>query len=315
MAATDTCVYVAWRTSNGSLILATEGTPGGGAIQFLSPANGSKVCGTVAVSLQGNDGTDPITNIELFIDETSVSSADNQSTLDYSWDTTDVAVGEHTLKAVVVRQSGDSAESSIVVDKDCPPTVRIASPIDNSSVYDVETILATAMDDIGIAEVTFYVDDVQMFNDVSSPYEYLWDTDPYEDGSDHVIKVQATDTGAQTDVDEVQVKVERIYPPTDAAGERKTNRSLFHVEYFNYLTWSSNSQNNNKNVIKYRIRRVLDDETTEHVAYINKNDASTFEYAHRNVDGSQTYTYRVNAIITRDGVEVEGKPVTVVVVK
>jgi hypothetical protein len=315
MAATDTCVYVAWRTSNGSLILATEGTPGGGAIQFLSPANGSKVCGSVNISLQGNDGTDPITNIELFIDDNSMISVDNQSTLTYTWEITDdVPAGEHTIKAVVTRQSGDSSESEIVVDKDCPPTVRIVSPIQGSSVYDIEPIIAVGSDDKGLANLTFFVDDVEMFVDSSSPYEYYWDTDPYEDGSDHVIRVQATDTGAQTASDQVDVKVERIYPPTDAGVEQKTNRSLFHVEYFHNITWSSNPLNSNKNVIKYRIKRVLTDGETEHVAFINKNGSSTFEYAHRNIDSDQSYTYRITAVVMRDGLEVEGKPVTVVVV-
>ncbi len=63
MAGSDTAVYVAWRTLSGEIILAVDGTPGGGAIQFVSPKNHSFICGSVDVSLKGVDGKDPITGI------------------------------------------------------------------------------------------------------------------------------------------------------------------------------------------------------------------------------------------------------------
>lgn len=310
MAASDTAVYVAWRTGSGSIILAVEGTPGGGGgVSFVSPANGAKVCGSVPISLQGNDGSDPIASIELFIDEVSVASVTSVSTLDYTWDTSAVAVGEHILKVVVARVSGTTAEGQITVTKDCPPTIRIASPIDGSSVFDTETIRTTVMDDIGISSVDFFVDGSQVYSDMWEPYEYAWNTQGYEDGSSHTIKVMAIDTGAQTAEDQITIKVERIYPPVNVGAEQKTNRSLFFVEYFNRVTWSPNPANSSKNVVKYRVRRMYDNSVGQVVANVNAD--STLEYIDRNVDPTESFVYSITAVISRGGAEIEGKPETV----
>jgi len=58
-----------------------------------------------------------------------------------------------------------------------PPTVTIIYPENNATV----TIIADATDNKGITKVEFFIDDSLNYTDTSSPWEYLWDTNPLPD--------------------------------------------------------------------------------------------------------------------------------------
>ncbi|MFC2157746.1 SBBP repeat-containing protein [Acidobacteriota bacterium] len=93
-----------------------------------------------------------------------------------------------------------------------------------------------------------------------------------------------------------------IYACLVFRGEKVVNRSLTSSEYLNSLTWQANP--NNSGITSYRIYEISSGGRT----LLNGVSASTFQYLHRNVDGSKTYSYELVAVNNEGR---EGAPVTV----
>ncbi len=74
-----------------------------------------------------------------------------------------------------------------------PPTISIKSPSNHSTVYEVVTLSVDVNDNESISRVEFYLNDLLIFTDNEYPYEYLWNTTEYDNGSNHTIKVIAYD--------------------------------------------------------------------------------------------------------------------------
>ncbi len=68
-----------------------------------------------------------------------------------------------------------------------PPTISIVSHISGQSVDDTTIIVASTKDKSGIGSVEFFINDSLYFNDSKKPFEYQWNTAPYENGSEHYI--------------------------------------------------------------------------------------------------------------------------------
>lgn len=73
------------------------------------------------------------------------------------------------------------------------PTATITSPANNSTVSGTITISATATAQDGIDRVEFYIDNVLIAADLSSPYSQTFDTATVPNGL-HTIKIRAIDT-------------------------------------------------------------------------------------------------------------------------
>lgn len=74
-----------------------------------------------------------------------------------------------------------------------PPTTTITSPVNGATVSDMVTIAANASDNVGVAKVEFYIDNVLKGSDSSSPFTYAWNTALSANGS-HTLKTIAYDT-------------------------------------------------------------------------------------------------------------------------
>ncbi|MHA1304891.1 MAG: Ig-like domain-containing protein [Candidatus Heimdallarchaeaceae archaeon] len=105
------------------------------------------------------------------------------------------------------------------------PSVSITQPTDDSTVSGTITITAEADDNIGVAQVDFYIDGSLVGSDTSSPYEYVWDTTTVEDGT-HVIKAVVIDTSGNTNYDEISVNVD------NSGSSEPTNK--MHVESISF---------------------------------------------------------------------------------
>ena len=81
-----------------------------------------------------------------------------------------------------------------------------------------------------------------------------------------------------------------IYCPLDFSGSKVENESLSYREYINAISWRANPKN--LNIEKYRIY-LLDGSNKSLVVEL---DADTFEYWHRDVEGSRSYTYLLKAV-------------------
>lgn len=80
---------------------------------------------------------------------------------------------------------------------DNPPTISIISPIDNTTVSSTITIQTNVSDDHAISKVSLYVNNKQISDDSSAPYDFSLFTGTYDNGQ-NTIKVTAYDSSNQT---------------------------------------------------------------------------------------------------------------------
>ncbi len=150
--------------------------------------------------------------------DTGTTTYDESTQVNYSYSAergyTNLAV---TLDGAAVSPSGtinmNSNHALIATAKleaDDPPTVSITSPANGGTVGGTITIRANAGDDKGINNVEFYIDNVKMHIDSTSPYRYPWDTTAYPNVQ-HWIKVIAYDSANQSKWAEISVTVYNIY--------------------------------------------------------------------------------------------------------
>jgi len=91
-----------------------------------------------------------------------------------------------------------------------PPTVYITKPIQSSVVSEITTIKCFASDNDSVKFVELWIDSVATgITDSSMPYEFFWNTVPYEDSTEHYITVQASDMNDNTsDSESISVMVD-----------------------------------------------------------------------------------------------------------
>jgi hypothetical protein len=97
---------------------------------------------------------------------------------------------------------------------DLPPTVSITNPIDGATVSGAVTIEAAAADDVGVAQVEFFVDSLSVGVDANGAngWSVAWDTTLSANGA-HVLTATATDTALQmTTSAPVNVTVSNVAP-------------------------------------------------------------------------------------------------------
>ena len=110
----------------------------------------------------------------------------------------------------------------------------------------------------------------------------------------YYIKVEhaSLDTGGYHLTEGLTQEYEIIYPPLNFTGEKVLNRSLYQAEYINVLKWEANPNNENKNIVKYRIYQKV--ENTQ--SLMIELDVNQFEYWHRKVEKDKEYTYALVAV-------------------
>jgi sulfur relay (sulfurtransferase) DsrF/TusC family protein len=161
-------------------------------ISITAPAAGAKVKGTVTVTAGASDNVG-VSKVGFYVDG-SLKSTDTSSPYSYSWNTTSLANGSHSIYAKAYDAAGNVKQSSIIsvtVDNTAP-TVSITAPAANAKVKGTVTVTASASDNVGVSKVEFYVDGVLKRTDTSSPYSYGWRTTSLANGS-HIIYAKAYD--------------------------------------------------------------------------------------------------------------------------
>lgn len=73
-----------------------------------------------------------------------------------------------------------------------PPTVQITYPAEGETVSGLVNIQAAASDDVGVARIEFYLDDIYLGLAADAPYQLALDTTQYSDGP-HTLKTIAYD--------------------------------------------------------------------------------------------------------------------------
>ena len=142
----------------------------------------------VALTATANDVDGTIASVEFFVDNVSVGT-DNSAPYSINWN---AVVGTHKVKAVATDNkslTGTSKDSTILVKDNVAPIVTVSNPKDAITGDDI-TISATANDTDGtVASVEFFVDNVSVGTDATSPYSVTYKTTVGK----HYVKAVATD--------------------------------------------------------------------------------------------------------------------------
>lgn len=188
-----------------ALSLASSGSNSGGSssfadttppsVKFTSPTNDATVSGTVSVQVSASDNVG-VASVTLYLDGTAVAST-STAPYAFSWNTTSVVDGVHTLKAVAVDAANNTSSAQIsvtvrnVVDSS-PPVVSILSPSDGASVGGIVTVSVSAMDDSGVVKMELYVDGKLTTTSTSAPFTLKWNTRKAANGP-HTLQCKAYD--------------------------------------------------------------------------------------------------------------------------
>ncbi|HZD24347.1 MAG TPA: DNRLRE domain-containing protein, partial [Acidimicrobiia bacterium] len=142
-----------------------------------------------------------------------------------------VVLGIRPTLEIVYDESPPEADTT-------PPTVTLDQPTEGDIVFHIETLSATAADDVAVDRVEFLVDGAVVGTDLDSPYQLEWDTNSVAEG-DHTVQARAFDTADKTAVT-VPVTVNVSNELTGA--ERITtdfDQAVLTVdEYVEYGIWS-----------------------------------------------------------------------------
>jgi hypothetical protein len=83
-----------------------------------------------------------------------------------------------------------------------------------------------------------------------------------------------------------------IYPPSQVTGQKIMNRSLSQVEYINVLKWSTNTDNQDLSIAKYRIYTV----EGNNQILLAELSTNIFQFWHRGVTKEGIYQYAISSV-------------------
>jgi hypothetical protein len=103
-------------------------------VSITSPTEGETVSGTIDVTADASDATSGVTQVEFFVDGSSIG-VDTSEPYAVSWDTTTVSNGSHELTAVATDGAGNTATSdpvTVTVQNEAADTIHVGD-LDGSS--------------------------------------------------------------------------------------------------------------------------------------------------------------------------------------
>jgi len=184
-------------------------------VSITSPEDGAFVEGKVVIRVEAQDDKG-IDQVYFYIDDNFIT-ADGESPYEYTWDVSELNPGtEHEITVTAYDRSGNDASDEISVtigaEDDIPPDVTINHPSYGSSVGGELCICVEATDNIKVDNVIFFIDDVEVFDDNTAPYEYDWNTAGLEHDTEHYIDVFAYDQAGNEGRDSVRVIIDIMHP-------------------------------------------------------------------------------------------------------
>jgi subtilisin family serine protease len=166
--------------TSAELVVHTDSTPPGVAI--TSPAQGMYLRGIAVLSATASDNWQ-VSKVE-FYEGTTLIGTDLSSPYAVEWFTVGKE-GARTLTAKAYDSMGNigtSAGVGVIVDNTAPATA-VSAPAQNAHVRGIVQVSATASDNQGVVEVSFYAGETLIGTDTTAPYEVSWDTTGLAGGS------------------------------------------------------------------------------------------------------------------------------------
>ena len=189
-------------------------------IVIYDPAANQTVSGTVTFMTIATDNV-AIDRVEFYHDYELEFTATNYP-YNYEWNSTLIAEdSEHVWHAKAFDTSGNDSQTQpmiLFVDNidNIPPTGFILYPYAGQIVSDNIEIQVSASDNVGIAEVEFYLNGDILSSDDQAPYAYEWNTNSSSEDEEHVIYATIIDLqGNSTDLSPISVTVNNDDAPSN----------------------------------------------------------------------------------------------------
>ena len=189
-------------------------------IVIYDPAANQTVSGTITFMTIATDNV-AIDRVEFYHDYELEFTATNYP-YNYEWNSTLIAEdSEHVWHAKAFDTSGNDSQTQpmiLFVDNidNIPPTGFILYPYAGQIVSDNIEIQVSASDNVGIAEVEFYLDGDILSSDDQAPYAYEWNTNSSSEDEEHVIYATIIDLqGNSTDLSPISVTVNNDDAPSN----------------------------------------------------------------------------------------------------
>jgi hypothetical protein len=174
-----------------------------------SPVSGATATGSLAVSATASDNVG-VTSVELLVDG-SVRATTTASPYNFSWDTTTVVNGSHTLQTRAYDAAGNVGQSALIAVTVSNLTtsslaVAVTSPKNGSTVPRNQKVIvsATATDSVAVTKVEFYIDNSLLGTSTAAPYSYPWKV-PAKPGARHTVQAKAYDATGKSATQTVSV--------------------------------------------------------------------------------------------------------------
>jgi hypothetical protein len=183
-------------------------------VSITSPAASSNVVsGTVSIGVNATDDTG-VTVVSLYVNGQIVGT-DSTAPYAFNWDSTQVADGTVNFVAQAYDAANNKGTSSTVTatvnnqpaaTDNTAPTVAISNPTDGSSVSGTVSILASASDNVGVTQLSVYIDNrLKCSSSGTDSTSCSWNTKRLS-GS-HAIKVVAVDSAGNSQQATVTVSI------------------------------------------------------------------------------------------------------------
>ena len=173
---------------------------------IMYPYAGQIISGqqTISVLAEDNFGID---SVDFFINSVLVYS-DFEEPYEYDWNTEfEFEDANHIIGSIVTDLAGNQFEIpsiSVFVNNipndNVPPTISISNPVGGQTVSGTINFTVNVDDNVGIAQVEFFIDGYSLGVVTEGPYSYLWDTTSNigAHGDEHALSAIVIDTAGNT---------------------------------------------------------------------------------------------------------------------
>ena len=173
---------------------------------IMYPYAGQIISGQQTISILADDNAG-IDSVDFFINNVLVYS-DFVEPYEYDWNTEfEFEDANHIIGSIVTDLAGNQFEIpsiSVFVNNipndNVPPTISISNPVSGQTVSGTINFTVNVDDNVGIAQVEFFIDGYSLGVVTEEPYSYLWDTTSNigAHGDEHALSAVVIDTAGNT---------------------------------------------------------------------------------------------------------------------
>jgi len=173
---------------------------------IMYPYAGQIISGQQTISILAEDNAG-IDSVDFFINNVLVYS-DFVEPYEYDWNTEfEFEDANHIIGSIVTDLAGNQFEIpsiSVFVNNipndNVPPTISISNPVSGQTVSGTINFTVNVDDNVGIAQVEFFIDGYSLGVVTEGPFSYLWDTTSNigAHGDEHALSAIVIDTAGNT---------------------------------------------------------------------------------------------------------------------